>query len=160
MSQRNIPQKTNALERDARLVSGGWRRFVRAASRDRNLVLIVFFVALAVRMVYLTEYRSVPYYDRPFSDSSHYQRRAVEIASGDLVGRQAYFLGSPLYPYFMAAVYKPFGVNFTLLRIIQFLIGSATCALICSTSRIGEPMQVPVPSPHLPNLASKARGWT
>ena len=110
-------------------------RFVRALGTDRNLILIVFVVAITIRLIYLSEYRSVPYFDSPFGDSSHYQKRAVEIVSGDILGSKAYFLGSPLYPYFMAAVYKPFGVNFTLIRIIQILIGGLTCVLIYAMTR-------------------------
>jgi tetratricopeptide (TPR) repeat protein len=139
VSQRDARRKPSNSGRQARAVSGGWRRLARilrsAARSDRNLILAVFIVATAVRLVYLAEYRGVPYYDRPFGDSSHYQRRAVEIVSGDLVGRQAYFLGSPLYPYFMAAIYRPFGVSFTLLRVIQILIGGATCVLIYLLAR-------------------------
>jgi Flp pilus assembly protein TadD len=108
---------------------------VRTLATDRNLILIVFVVALTVRLIYLSEYRSVPYFDSPFGDSSHYQKRAEEIVSGDILGTKAYFLGSPLYPYFMAAVYKPFGVNFTLIRIIQILIGGLTCVLIYLLTR-------------------------
>ena len=99
------------------------------------LQLIVFVVALSLRLLVLSEYHDVPYYDRPFSDSEQYQQRALEIVAGDVLGHHESFLGSPIYPYFMAAVYKPFGVHFSLLRVLQILLGSLTCVLIYRLAR-------------------------
>ncbi len=99
------------------------------------LVAIVFAVALAVRLVYLGQLNDTPFFDHPVGDSRIYHERALDIAAGDLVGKEAYFHSSPFYPYFMALVYKVFGVNFTFLRIIQFLIGSANCVVIYLLTR-------------------------
>jgi len=112
-----------------------FREMTRTFRSDRALRWIVFTVAFALRLVVLLEYRDVPYYDRPYSDSEHYHRRAVEIVGGDWLGAQASFLGSPLYPYFVAAIYKPFGISFTLLFLVQVLLGSATCVLIYRLTR-------------------------
>jgi Flp pilus assembly protein TadD/4-amino-4-deoxy-L-arabinose transferase-like glycosyltransferase len=98
-------------------------------------LLVVFLIAATVRLIYLTEYRDVPYFDHPYGDSGRYQQRALEIVSGDVLGEDVYFLGSPFYPYFLAGVYKMFGVNFAAVRLIQFLLGSATCALIFLLAR-------------------------
>jgi tetratricopeptide (TPR) repeat protein len=99
------------------------------------LVAVVFVIAMAARLGYLWELRDAPFFHHPVGDSLVYHLRALEIAGGDLIGREAYFHSSPLYPYFLALIYKVFGVHFTLLRVIQFVIGSATCVLIYQLTR-------------------------
>lgn len=97
---------------------------------DGYLLLIVFLSAVLVRLLYLRELGEAPFFHHPVGDSAIYHNRAVEIAGGDLIGREAYFHSSPFYPYFLGLIYKLFGVNFSLIRIIQFLIGSFNCLLI------------------------------
>jgi len=110
----------------------GWFREDAAEEEvpDGWLLLVVFAIAMVARFVYLTELNDAPWFHHPVGDSRVYHDRAVEITGGDLIGREAYFHSSPLYSYFMALVYSVFGVNFTALRVIQFVIGSANCALI------------------------------
>jgi tetratricopeptide (TPR) repeat protein len=103
------------------------------------LLIAVFVVALGLRLVYLNELREAPFFHHPIGDSRIYHERALDIAAGDMVGREAYFHSSPLYPYFMALIYKVFGVNFTALRIIQLIIGSVTCVLIYLLTRRAAP---------------------
>lgn len=140
MKKRQSKPKTAGKAASAPRPSSPWRRRLarvwrRVSNSDRALLLVVLVVAAVIRLAYLIEYREVPFYDRPYGDSGMYHQRALEIASGDILGGEAYFLGSPLYPYFLAAIYKIFGVNFTLLLIIQFLIGAANCALIYLLTR-------------------------
>jgi len=99
------------------------------------LVIVVFVVALAARLIYLSEFNDAPFFHHPVGDSQIYHLRALGIAGGDLIGREAYFHSSPFYPYFLALIYKVFGVHFTVVRIIQFVIGSATCVLIYQLTR-------------------------
>ena len=94
------------------------------------LVIVVFVVALGLRIAYLAELDNAPFFHHPVGDAKIYHDRAVAIAGGDLVGRDAYFHSSPFYPYFLALIYKLFGVHFTLVRVIQFIIGSLTCVLV------------------------------
>ncbi len=95
----------------------------------------MFVLALAVRILYLNDLRAAPFFHHPVGDSAIYHQRALDIAAGDLVGREAYFHSSPLYPYFIGLIYKLAGVHFTLLRLIQFLIGSLNCGLIYLLTR-------------------------
>ncbi len=98
-------------------------------------MLIIFLLALLVRLVYLTELREAPFFHHPVGDSEIYHNRAVGIAGGDLIGREAYFHSSPFYPYFLGLLYRLFGVHFTFTRFIQFLIGSLNCVLIYLLAR-------------------------
>lgn len=109
-------------------------RGARAAFLSRvpngSLMAGVFILALAVRLIYLGQLSDAPFYHNPVGDSKIYHERAVEIAGGDVVGRDAYFHSSPFYPYFLSLVYRVFGEHLSLVRIIQILIGSANCVLI------------------------------
>jgi tetratricopeptide (TPR) repeat protein len=97
---------------------------------NEHLLLIVFLLAVLIRLLYLRELSEAPFFHHPVGDSAIYHERAVAIAAGDLIGREAYFHSSPLYPYFLGVIYKLFGVHFTFTRLIQFLIGSGNCLLI------------------------------
>lgn len=130
MTRKKTTEKSSAAAHRRRASKPG-----RKTHADLYLVLVVFLFAFSVRAVYLTEYRNVPYFDHPYGDSGRYQQRAEEILSGDVVGKDVYFLGSPLYPYFLAAVYSISGVNFMLVRIFQIIIGSLTCVLIYLLAR-------------------------
>lgn len=111
---------------------------------DRRLVAAVFVFAVVVRLVYLGQLNDAPFFDHPVGDSKIYHERALGIAAGDIIGKEAYFHSSPFYPYFIGLVYKVFGVNFTILRLLQFLIGSLNCVLIyLLTKRICAPRKGP-----------------
>jgi Flp pilus assembly protein TadD/4-amino-4-deoxy-L-arabinose transferase-like glycosyltransferase len=130
----------------------GWSfmSFWDDASEDRIsdtvTMLIVFAVALALRLTYLVDFREVPYFHHPVGDSLVYHARALAIVAGDWIGREAYFHSSPLYPYFLALVYKIFGVNFTALIVVQFVIGSVTCVLIYLLARRAAPRSTSAPA--------------
>ncbi|MCP5066498.1 MAG: glycosyltransferase family 39 protein, partial [bacterium] len=98
-------------------------------------IAIVLLVAIVVRLIYLNDLGSAPFYHYPIGDSKIYHERALDIAGGDLVGREAYFHSSPLYPYFMAAIYRIAGPSITAVRVVQILIGSLNCVLILLLTR-------------------------
>ncbi len=112
---------------------------------DLYMVIGLFVVALALRLLYLTELDDAPFFHHPVGDSKIYHDRALGIMGGDFVGREAYFHSSPLYSYFMALVYSIFGVKFTVLRVIQFIVGSANCVLIYLLARRAAPSSKAVP---------------
>src|SRR5262245_48748837 len=98
----------------------------RSVARRDSLIL--FSVALAVRLLYLLQYRSSPFYDFLHLDPLYYHDWAVRIASGDWLGREV-FEQSPLYPYLLAIYFMIFGKGLLLLHLIQFAIGSTTAVL-------------------------------
>ena len=91
--------------------------------------LIIFAVALAVRLVHLWQLKPSPYFDVLFGDARAYDRWAQDIAGGDWIGSNVFYQ-APLYPYFLGVVYKLFGRDLLVARIIQAVIGSASCALL------------------------------
>ncbi len=88
---------------------------------------VIFAVALAIRLIYVFQVRQTPFFETLGLDAKFYDAWARRIASGT-AEREAFFM-SPLYPYFLAAVYRTLGRDLLLVRIIQAGIGSATAAM-------------------------------
>jgi len=61
-------------------------------------------------------------------DARVYDVTAQQIAAGKLIGHEAFFMG-PLYPYLLSLIYAVFGRDFTVVRIVQSLGGTATVLL-------------------------------
>ncbi len=91
------------------------------------LPLAIFVVALVVRLVYVFQIRQTPFFETLGLDAKFYDAWARRIASGTSE-REAFFM-SPLYPYFLSAIYRILGRDLLLVRVIQAGIGSATAAL-------------------------------
>lgn len=99
-------------------------------------LLLVFLVALAIRLLFIFELRPSPYFENLMIDAASYDRWGREIASGDLRG-EGVFYQAPLYAYFLGGAYAIFGRDLLAVRILQAAIGSITCALLfLLTSRI------------------------
>ena len=85
--------------------------------------------ALAVRLVHLWQMHATPYWTVLMGDAREYDAWAQRIAGGDWIG-SGVFYQAPLYPYFIGAVYSLFGRDLAALRVIQAMLGSASCALV------------------------------
>jgi tetratricopeptide (TPR) repeat protein len=90
---------------------------------------IIFTIALGLRFIYLFQIRTAPDFDMPAVDALWHHLWAVDIANGDLIGKEAFFR-APLYPYFLGLIYSVFGVNYFTARLIQMIIGSLNCVLV------------------------------
>ena len=90
---------------------------------------LIFFVALAVRLVHIWQIQPSPFFDVLLGDASGYDEWARRLAAGDWLGTEVFYQ-APLYPYFVGIVYAVFGRDLLILRVCQALIGSASCALL------------------------------
>jgi len=90
---------------------------------------LVLLLALAVRLAALHQLRATPYFDHLIIDARSYDAWAQRLAAGDWVGTKPY-CQTPVYPHFLGVLYALFGRNLLLPRLIQILLGTATCALI------------------------------
>lgn len=90
---------------------------------------LIFFVALAVRLLHLWQIQPSPFFDVLLGDAHGYDEWARRLAAGDWIGREVFYQ-APLYPYFLGLVYAVFGPDLLVLRIIQAVIGSASCVLL------------------------------
>ncbi|MEO0102589.1 MAG: glycosyltransferase family 39 protein, partial [candidate division WOR-3 bacterium] len=62
-------------------------------------------------------------------DPLYHHQMAISILKGGWLAETSFFR-APLYPYFLALIYKIFGINLFIPRIIQILIGSGSCLLV------------------------------
>ena len=91
--------------------------------------LIIFAVALTARLIHIWQLQGTPFFDVLLGDANGYDKWAQRLAAGDWIGTDVFYQ-APLYPYFLGAVYAVFGRDLLLVRIIQALIGSASCVLL------------------------------
>lgn len=89
----------------------------------------LFLLAFVIRLIYLNQIKSSPYFDTPQIDALWHYNWAKEIAGGDWIGKEVFFR-APLYPYFLGILYALFGESFYLPGLIQIIIGSLSCVLI------------------------------
>jgi tetratricopeptide (TPR) repeat protein len=93
----------------------------------------IFGVALLVRLIHVWLIRRSPYFATLMGDSRGYDEWAQRIAGGDWLGHDVFYQ-APLYPYLLGAIYAVAGRHLLLVRIIQALIGSASCALLAAAA--------------------------
>jgi len=89
----------------------------------------IFATALGVRLVHVWQMRATPFFSVLLGDSRGYDEWARRIAGGDWIGRDVFYQ-APLYPYMLGVIYAIAGRHLLLVRIVQALIGSASCVLI------------------------------
>ena len=89
----------------------------------------IFAVALLVRLVHVWQIRRSPFFSLLMGDSRGYDEWARRIAAGEWLGREVFYQ-APLYPYLLGVIYAIAGRHLLLVRIVQALIGSASCALL------------------------------
>lgn len=90
---------------------------------------LIFAVALAVRLLHLWQIHPSPFFDVLLGDANGYDEWARRLAAGDWIGTEVFYQ-APLYPYFVGSVYAVFGRDLLILRVIQAVIGSASCVLL------------------------------
>jgi hypothetical protein len=102
----------------------------RAAARrgERRILLLVFAVALAVRLGFAWEIRDLPTQHRLVMDAQRYDELARQILDGGWRPREAFYQ-APLYPYLLAAAYAASGRSLLAVRLLQCLVGALTAVL-------------------------------
>jgi len=90
----------------------------------------VLTLALILRIGHVLSLRSLPLFNKLWLDSEVYDQWAQRITSGDWLGGEHAFFIDPLYSYTLAIVYKFFGHDLLVVRLLQAGLGCATCALV------------------------------
>jgi 4-amino-4-deoxy-L-arabinose transferase-like glycosyltransferase len=97
---------------------------------QRSVIFSLGILALLVRLLYTYLFSKSVLWQGIWSDSATYNQWARRIVTnGDWLGTEPFFM-APLYPYFLAGVYTIFGESLVVLRILQSILGAATCVLI------------------------------
>ncbi len=109
-------------------IEGHLTRLDHALRHGKRWPLVILLVAFALKLVFVLQTRDALYVKVPIMDAGDYDQMGQQIAAGQLLRHQAFFMG-PLYPYFLGLVYSLFGRDFLLVRIIQAAGGATTVML-------------------------------
>ncbi len=101
----------------------------KPGTKEISIIIGIFVLAFAIRCIYLFEMRSSPLFDTPTMDAEYHDQWAQMILKGEEIHGGVFFR-APLYPYFLALIYRMLGRNFLAVRLIQFFIGSLSCVLV------------------------------
>jgi len=97
--------------------------------------LSVWVAAFVIRMVYLLQVRRAPASALLVGDALTYDAWAGRIANGDWLG-EGVFYQTPLYPYFLGALYSLLGGKDLLaVRLVQIVLGATSCVLLARAGR-------------------------
>lgn len=103
-------------------------------ARRRALVLLLT-AAFLVRLLHWWTVRQEPFFAWLAMDSQEYDRWAQEIAGGEWLGSQVFFQ-APLYPYFLAGIYRLFGRSLDAVYLLQILLAVAGCWALYRAGRL------------------------
>ncbi len=97
--------------------------------RPSPALLGAALLAFVVRVGYLAELNGSPFLSVLLGDSRQYDAWAQQIAGGQWVGTEIFYQ-TPLYPYWLAVIFSIAGHNLGLVRVIQAILGAASCVLL------------------------------
>ncbi|MCD6098700.1 tetratricopeptide repeat protein [bacterium] len=95
---------------------------------EKYNLYIVIFIAVVARLIQIAQLSTFPLTYYPTVDALFHKLWAEQILHGNFLGNGAFFR-APLYPYFLAAIFKILGTNLLIPRIIQHIIGIGTVLL-------------------------------
>jgi tetratricopeptide (TPR) repeat protein len=94
---------------------------------------IIFLIAAVLRLIYVGQVRYTPFFQTLGLDAQYFDRWARQLAAGR--GTDGAFFMSPLYPYFLAGIYRLFGRDLLVVRLFQVVLGSFSCVLVYMIGR-------------------------
>ena len=119
----------------------GARAFAGALTRLRHRfldswwwVVVAVALAAALRTAHVLALRPTPWFDHLVVDPDYYDEWARRIAAGDWLGDRPFYM-DPLYPYFLAVVYRVWGRDLLLVRLLQVALAAGSCALVAVVGR-------------------------
>jgi len=104
------------------------------SGREKLFLVGLFLFSFILRLIYLLQVKSNPFFYNLSLDPLFHDLWAQAIANGDWIG-QGVFFRAPFCPYFLGIIYKIFGHDLFLTRLIQHLIGSFSVILIYLLAR-------------------------
>lgn len=96
----------------------------KAVTSRQGIVFLALFVAsFLIRFVYLNQIDAMPTFTSPVMDEKYHVELAHQINSPEGLTAEPYYR-APLYPYFLAAMFRITHSSFYWTRFIQIIIGS------------------------------------
>lgn len=111
-----------------------WTRW----GRDLAWFALIVLAGLVLRVIYIQQLQSYPFYADPVMDPRYHHDWAVALVEG----REAQFINgpyfrAPLYPWFLGGLYWLWGSDSTTpARLVQAVLGSLSCGLIFLLGRV------------------------
>jgi len=100
-------------------------------SNNSKRILIIFFVALIFRILYIESLKDEILFHKPIVDSGQNEYYARQFADGKLdPGVFAYYSRVPVYPVFLSLIYRVFGRSLFISRFFQSLVGAFVCIFV------------------------------
>lgn len=97
-------------------------------------LILIGIAALLLRLIYLAELHDSPLLQVVIGDARQYDLWAQEIVAGQWVGSEVFYQ-APLYPYFLAIIFKIFGHDLFAARVIQAVLGGLSCVFLGLAAR-------------------------
>jgi|GEM_PF-432446 len=102
--------------------------FERIRNPEFQAALGIFLFALLVRLLYLFDVTDAPTFNSPIIDSNTYLAMADSFAETKTITSE-YFWQPFFYPFFLSLVSLFTGSALVVVRIIQIIVGAATCGM-------------------------------
>ncbi|MBN1697451.1 MAG: tetratricopeptide repeat protein [Spirochaetales bacterium] len=104
----------------------------------RKLPVIVFVLAVLVRLVYLIDYAGSPFFQEHIADALFHEEWADAVVKGDIFSLRQHgvFYKAPFYPYFIAFVYLVSDRSDLVVMLIQVVMSGISCVLLFLIGRI------------------------
>jgi len=106
-----------------------------------GMFILVVAGALLIRAIHLLMLRQTEFFQVLGLDAAHYDRWALQIVEGS--GSDAPYFQGPLYPNFLAVLYRVFGHELLAVQLFQLFLGAITAGLVyaigslTATRRVG-----------------------
>jgi len=128
------PGGADAAGREASRGPDSARAEETIGATDAAVAAAVFVLGLAIRLAYIGQIQAAGLGRYLRLDPLYYHQWGQRIAAGDWIGRDVFEM-SPLYAYYLGALYRAFGEGQLLPRILQALLGAAVCGLLVLAGR-------------------------
>lgn len=112
---------TEAERRKSSRKSSG-RAFSEAAWTSPWTSVALFLLAVSLRLLHVAAMDRYLDFHHPVLDARYFDLWARRLAAGDWLGHDIFFV-DPLYAYFLGVLYKIFGPNLEIVRLVQAVIG-------------------------------------
>jgi tetratricopeptide (TPR) repeat protein len=97
--------------------------------KNTKTALLIFAVALLLRLFYLSENIASPYFGNPILDEMYLDNQAMDMVAG--VETEGPYFRAPLYPWMLGAIYSvSLTYRFLLVALVQHVMGAITCVLL------------------------------
>ncbi len=97
-------------------------------------LLLILTFGLGLRLAHFRDSSDSPFFTQPMVDGQAYDAAALAIANRTLTPKP--FYQDPLYPYFLAGVYRLFGHNYPAVYLLQILMGCLIILLVWDMTRL------------------------